>query len=399
MQSIDQGAPFKSFKILIVDDELYIVDFLKEALEFWGYEVITAPDAFSAFAIIKNGNISLLITDIKMEANDSGLKLIENTRLLFPDLMVILITGSFVDDGALNFCERNRVSFLQKPIRASELKVLINNNFSQHFKEIELKSDIQAAKKIIENTFPKKNPDNKKLDIFSIYRPVFDIGGDFYDFIDMGGGRHLFYLCDVEGHGIHAAIFANTIRIFLRAFAETIEGLDNIVNKLNRSLCLETQSNSMATAFFACYDSRGNQLVYVNAGHEQPLLYRASTGELERLETTGTIIGIFETAYYELKKTSLEEGDILFLFTDGVCDNYNTSYQNYSVDKIKEIILNYKDENSESIGRHILSQIQKHLGGNPQHDDLAFIILKINQAVTFENDIKPSGQTVIKNLK
>ncbi len=398
MQSIDQSVPFKSFKILIVDDESYIVDFLKEALEFWGYEVITAQEAALAFDIIKNGGISLLITDIKMEANDSGLKLIENTRLLFPDLMVILITGSFVDDGTVNFCERNRVSFLQKPIRASELKVLINNNFSQHLKEVELKSDIQAAKKIIENTFPKKNPDNKRLDIFSIYRPVFDIGGDFYDFIDMGNDKFLFYLCDVEGHGIHAAIFANTVRIFLRAFAETTEGIDNIVNKLNRSLCIETQSNSMATAFFACYDSQNGQLVYVNAGHEQPLLYRASTGELERLETTGTIIGIFETACYESKKTSLEEGDILFLFTDGVCDNYNTSYQNYSVDRIKELILNYKDENSESIGRHILSQIQKHLGGNPQHDDLAFIILKIKPSVSCDNKIKPSVQTVTKSL-
>ncbi len=396
MKSIEQGSMLKSFKILIVDDESYIVDFLKEALEFWGYEVITAQDAASAFDIIKSTSISLLITDIKMEANDSGLKLIENTRILFPDLMVILITGSFVDDGTVIFCERNRVSFLQKPIRASELKVLINNNFSQHIREIELKSDIEAAKKIIENTFPKKNPDNKKIDMFSIYRPVFDIGGDFYDFIDMEGGRHLFYLCDVEGHGIHAAIFANTIRIFLRAFAETIEGLDNIVNKLNRSLCLETQSNSMATAFFACYDPQSGQLIYVNAGHEQPLLYRASTGELERLETTGTIIGIFETAYYESKKTSMEEGDILFLFTDGVCDNYNTSYQNYSVDKIKEVILSYKDENSESIGRHILSQIQKHLGGNPQHDDLAFIILKINPAAGCETEMNRQFKPLLK---
>ncbi len=377
MRSVNQPGSSKAFRILIVDDESYIIDFLKEALEFWGYEVICSKDSNCAFEIIKNDHISLLITDIKMESEDSGLKLIENAKFLFPDMMSILITGSFVDERIMNFCERNRVSFLQKPIRANELKVLINNTFTQHIKETEIKSDIEAARKIIENTFPKKHPAGDKIDIFSIYRPVFDIGGDFYDFIEQNDGRYLFYLCDVEGHGIHAAIFANTIRIFFRAYADTIIGLDNIINKLNCALCAETQSNSMATAFFASYDPADNLLCYVNAGHEQPILYRAADSSIERLESSGTIMGIFETVVYKVNRVIMEEGDILFLFTDGVCDNYNTSYQSFSVDKIKEVILSNKNETSEKIGRNILNKIQKHLGGNPQHDDLAFIIMKV----------------------
>ncbi|OQA81665.1 MAG: Phosphoserine phosphatase RsbU [bacterium ADurb.Bin243] len=378
MEAANHISSIKPFKILIVDDEAYIIDFLKEALLFWGYEVISAFTAQEAFEIIKTNDITLLITDIKMEASDSGLRLVEDARALFPNLLIILVTGSFVDDNTMKFCETNSVSFLQKPIRANELKILINNTFCQHQKEIELKSDIEAAKKIIENTFPKKNPENSKIDIFSIYKPVYDIGGDFYDFIDLGGGKLLFYLCDVQGHGVHAAIFANTIRIFLRAFAETTEGLDNIVKRLNASMCAETHSNLMATAFFACYDTESGTLSFVNAGHEPPLLYRAAAGSFERLESGGTIIGIFESAEYLMHKTVLEPDDILFLYTDGVCDNYNINFQNFSIDKINEIITANKNENSQHIGRQILNRIQKHLGGNPQHDDLAFILLKIN---------------------
>lgn len=383
MQSATQTtSSVKPFRILIVDDEVYILDFLREALEFWGYEVVSASDSAAAFEIVKRGGISLLITDIRMEEDDSGIKLIENSKTLFPDLMIIIVTGSFADERTMNFCEHNDVSYLQKPLRANELKALITKTFSQHARELELKSDIQAAKKIIENTFPRKNPECPAIDLFSIYRPVYDIGGDFYDFIKLEDGRHLIYLCDVEGHGIHAAIFANTIRIFMRAFAETTPDLGRIVEKLNRAICAETRSNSMATAFFACYDPSDNSMLYVNAGHEQPLLYRAGAPAPEFLETTGTIIGIFEDADYKVFRTDLAPGDILFLYTDGVCDNYNASYENFSIETVKETIAEHKNENSHFIGRRIISRLQKHLGGNLQHDDLAFILLKINQAAS-----------------
>lgn len=378
MKSQSQASSIKPFRILAVDDEAYILDFLKEALEFWGYEVVTAADSRSAFDIIKSGDFSLLITDIKMEESDSGIKLIENTKALFPDLMIIVITGSFADEKAMLLCAEHEVSYLQKPLRAKELKALVSKTVQQHLREIELKIDIQAAKKIIENTFPKKNPDSSRIDLFSIYRPVYDIGGDFYDFIQLSGGRHLIYLCDVEGHGIHAAIFANTIRIFLRAFAETSTDPGEMVARLNRAISAETHSNSMATAFFAFYDPADNSLCYVNAGHEHPVLFRAAEGSFERLETTGTIIGIFEDASYETKRTTLNEGDILFLYTDGVCDNYNVKYQHFTIEMASAIILDNKNENSQFIGRRIISRIQQQLGGNPQHDDLAFILLKIN---------------------
>ena len=378
MKSASQASSVKPFRILAVDDETYILDFLKEALEFWGYEVVTTSDSRSAFETIKGGGISLLITDIKMEENDSGIKLIENSRTLFPDLIIIVITGSFADEKTMSFCAMHEVSYLQKPLRANELKALVNKTVLQHTRETELKIDIQAAKKIIENTFPQKNPDSPKIDLFSIYRPVYDIGGDFYDFIQLSDGRHLIYLCDVEGHGIHAAIFANTIRIFLRAFSETATDLGGMGARLNRAISAETQSNSMATAFFACYDPADNSLCYVNAGHEHPVLFRAAESSFERLETTGTIIGIFEDASYETKRTLLGDGDLLFLYTDGVCDNYNVSYQHFTIEMASKIIFENKSENSQFIGRRIISRIQQQLGGNPQHDDLAFILLKIN---------------------
>lgn len=371
------SSSVKEFTILIVDDEQYVLDFLSEALQFWGYKVITASDSHAALEMLKNKEITLLITDIKMEADDAGLRLITDARSQFPELIIILITGSFVDERTMKFCEQNSVSFLQKPLRANELKVLINNTFIKHLREIEFKSDIQAAKKIIENTFPKSYPKSDKFDLFSLYKPVFDIGGDFYDFIDLKTGRFLLYLCDVQGHGIHAAIFANTIRIFLRAFMESFSDLSEAVSKLNDSMCQETRSTTMATAFFTEYNSEDGVLTYVNAGHEHPILYRAAQNQIESLDSPGMILAIFEGIKYEKYQIKLNQGDILFIYTDGVCDNYNINYQSFSIDRVRAIIQTNATDTAENIGKKVFREIQKHLGGNPQHDDLAFILLKV----------------------
>jgi len=367
----------QNFTVLIVDDEDYIIDFFKEAISYWGYNVVGAQNAVEALDLMRESRVHLLITDNNMENPDDGMKLALRAREIFPDTIVFLMTGQYVDDETLKFCENNYISFLQKPIRTSELKILIKNTVGNYNKQIEYKSDIEAARKIIESTFPKSLPSYKNAEFFSIYKPVFDIGGDFYDFVRVSEEQCIFYLCDVQGHGIHSAIFSNTIRIFFRAFIETTKDLSEIAARLNNSMCSETHSKSMATAFFSDFNPRTGDLSYVNAGHEIPLLYKAASASFEEIEIGGTILAIFNDLKYEKKTTRLSAGDIFFLYTDGVCDNYNINFQGFKIDSVREIIEENHKESAEDIGHKIFSGIQKHLGGNPQNDDMAFIILKM----------------------
>jgi len=142
-------------------------------------------------------------------------------------------------------------------------------------------------------------------------------------------------------------------------------------------MCAETHSKSMATAFFSDFNPGTGDLSYVNAGHEIPLLYRAASCSFEEIEVGGTILAIFNDLKYEKKTTRLFAGDIFFLYTDGVCDNYNINFQGFKIDSVREIIKENNSESAEEIGHKIFSGIQKHLGGNPQNDDMAFIIMKI----------------------
>lgn len=370
------NANSSGFNILIVDDEEYIVDFLREALNFWGYATQVATKVADALEILKSSKINLLLTDKNIESEDSGLELALQAKKIAPEIMIFLITGNFVDDETLKFCEKNSITFLQKPIRSNELKILITNTYNNYQREIELKSDINAAKKIIEGALPKSLPVYDGIEFYGVYKPVFDIGGDFYDFVKLNSNECVFYLCDVQGHGIQAALFANTIRTFFKVFAESTSNLSELAYKLNNCMCAETHSNSMATGIFLRFNALTSEVNYVNAGHEYPLYYDSATGEISEIASTGTILAIFENSNYEDKTLKLKPGDILMVYTDGVCDNYGINNKTFSIEKIKEIFKKFHNESAEFISLKIFSEIHKQLGGNPQQDDLAFLMVK-----------------------
>jgi len=374
----DRKSNRERFTVLVVDDEEYIVEFFCAALKTWGYNVLAAQNSQEALAVLANYRVDILIVDNWLEEKDYGKMVIEEAQKLYAEAICVLITGLDFGDELLEYCEKNSVIFLQKPIRSNELKILINNVVEKSRKEKEFRQDIGVARSVIENNFPDRLPAYEKTDFFAIYKPVYDVGGDFYDFIELGPENCAFCICDVQGHGLHSALFANSLRIYFRAFVEMIgNDLGVLTAKLNRAMCRQTRSNLMATGFFATFDSSNGEMAYVNSGHEYPIIYRSGESRCELVTSNDMILAIFEEAQYNCRKLTLEKGDIFFAYTDGVCDNHNINNQKFSLDSIKSIIESNSYESAEFIGNKIFSEIKKHIGANLQEDDLAFIILKM----------------------
>jgi putative ABC transport system permease protein len=196
-----------------------------------------------------------------------------------------------------------------------------------------LRRELQVASEVQRRLFPDKLPETAVVNCAGMCLPARGVGGDYYDFIDLGNRHMGIALADVAGKGIAAALVMSVVQASLRSLAEsTGASLAGLASKMNRLLYRSTGPNSYATFFYAQFDEERRQLRYVNAGHNPPYLLRASTGELEELSVGGTIIGMFPVARYEEAIVEFQPGDVLMAFTDGVSEAHDPAEDEFGED-------------------------------------------------------------------
>ena len=146
------------------------------------------------------------------------------------------------------------------------------------------------------------------------------MGGDYYDFLDLGSGRVGLVLADISGKGMSAALLMANLQANLRSqYALALEDIPRLLRSVNRLFYKNTENNNYATTFFAVYDDETRRLRYVNCGHNPPLLVRAN-GSVERLEATATVLGLFEEWDCSVAELELAAGDVLVIYTDGISE-------------------------------------------------------------------------------
>jgi sigma-B regulation protein RsbU (phosphoserine phosphatase) len=245
------------------------------------------------------------------------------------------------------------------------------------------------ASEVQKRLFPEKSPQSASLQLAGVCIPARGVGGDYYDFLDLGGHRLGIALADVAGKGIAAALIMSIVQASMRSLAGA-EGvsLAELASKMNRLLHRSTGSNSYATFFYAQVDEETRQMRYVNAGHNPPYLLRngthhpvpfvASTAQIEELTTGGTIIGMFAQSSYEEAVLDLHSGDILIAFTDGVPEALNPKDEEFGEDRLKEALRANAYLPVNEMAARILQQLKTWIADAAQYDDLTFIVMKVN---------------------
>lgn len=244
-----------------------------------------------------------------------------------------------------------------------------------------MKRDLEIAKDIQSWLLPGAPLQIPGYQIAYATQPANTVAGDYYDVIlrpgrSLNEDRILFVVADVAGKSIPAAMLMATFQASLRTLSTSGVALAELVAGVNRYAC----SNSMGggrftTAFFAELDPATGDIVYVNAGHNVPIL-RRKIGALERLEAGGIPIGIFAESPYQLGTTRLERGDWLVIFTDGVVEAVNGKDEEYGEPELIRLV----DRESRSVPaellRSLLAELDGHVGNTPQHDDITCLLLK-----------------------
>jgi sigma-B regulation protein RsbU (phosphoserine phosphatase) len=178
--------------------------------------------------------------------------------------------------------------------------------------------ELQIAQEIQRSLFPRRVPSLPGLELAAESRPCFQVGGDYYDFIPLGGERLALVVADVSGKGTPASILMASVHASLRATAGA-EAPARLLERLNRFLCASTQESKYVTLFYGEVEPRERRLSYVNAGHVPPYLLRAGGG-VDRLRSGGPVLGLLEDARYEAGEVVLAPGDLLAVVTDGVTE-------------------------------------------------------------------------------
>ena len=218
--------------------------------------------------------------------------------------------------------------------------------------------------------------------------PARSVGGDYYDFLDLGDQRIGIALADIAGKGVAAALIMAVVQASLRIVAaEGGTSLPELAAKMNGFLHRSTGSNSYATFFYAQLDERSRQLRYVNAGHNPPYLVRPAAGHRGHARFTtgdpgahigGTVLGLFPQMSYEEATVDLRSGDVLVAFTDGVTEALNSAEEEFGEERLKDLLRGVVHLPAPEISSRISEGLRGWIKDTAQYDDLTFVVMKVN---------------------
>ncbi len=269
-----------------------------------------------------------------------------------------------------------------------------------------LESELAIAHEVQDLLFPADLSGLAALEVHGVCRPARTVSGDYYDFIPLREDRLVLAVGDISGKGISAALLMATVHAFVRAYSlepertlasvaldaglptdrvlpmyyrgdgtgdsELAPGL--LMATLNYQLYRSTPPEKYATMFLGCYDAASRSLTYSNAGHLPPLVI-SNNGQVRRLETSGTVIGLFDGMSYDESTIGMEPGDIFIAYSDGVTEPEN-EFGEFGEERLIELIQAYRDQPLARISEMVTGAVTDWIAGGEQPDDVTLVLAR-----------------------
>jgi stage II sporulation SpoE-like protein len=238
-----------------------------------------------------------------------------------------------------------------------------------------LLQEIAVARAVQRNLLPRQRPALQTLDYCGNCIQARTVGGDYYDFLDMGPGRVGFVLADVSGKGVAAALVMANLQGSIHNAGSNLRDLPKLLASVNDHLYKYTDPEHYATLFFGCYDDDARSLAYVNCGHSPPLLLRGS-GSVERLAPTATVLGLFGHWECSLAETRIQAGDVLSIFTDGITETTGSGPEEFGEGRLLKIMRDSKDLEAAAILRQVEQAVEQFRASEFLQDDLTLVVAR-----------------------
>jgi sigma-B regulation protein RsbU (phosphoserine phosphatase) len=385
-------------KILVVDDEpdlqMLMLQKFRSKVSSREYEFLFASDGVEALETITNhDNLSLILSDINMPKMD-GLTLLDELQSLNrADLKTIMVSAYGDMENIRTAMNRGAYDFVTKPIDFKDLEITIEKTLNAitillKSKEMEeqlnaLNYDLDMAariqQKLLHQDFP-VFPDDKRFSIFANMIAAKHVGGDFYDFFKYDDDHVAFFIGDVAGKGMPAAIYMAVCRTMLKAIGSEVLSPADCVAKVNNMLIPESDISTFVTVFYGVLNLKTGVVNFCNGGHNLPYIHRAD-GKVEEMEDVGgLLLGKFENAPYDEGHVQLKPGDTIITFTDGVTEAESESGEYFDEVRVTDYLSNNPSKTLSSLVKGLFLEVMKFSGTADQSDDITMLAIRYDES-------------------
>jgi sigma-B regulation protein RsbU (phosphoserine phosphatase) len=239
-----------------------------------------------------------------------------------------------------------------------------------------MERELQVARQVQASLIPAELPEIAGWDLAAFWQPAREVGGDFYDFIRIDPGRLGVAIADVSDKGMGAALFMALTRSIVRASAAAPDSPDGSMSKANRLICADASNGMFVTLFYGELHQETGAFTYVNAGHNPPLLYHSQQTGLAELTRTGMALGVDDSQQMKQRAESLDPGDFILMYTDGVIEATNAEEQEFGMEQLRRIVLENGSAPAPDMARAIKQALEEFTGSAPQSDDITVVVVK-----------------------
>ncbi len=387
INDINTGSP-QGARVMIVDDDIINLQLLLNQLTKAGYSVTSFSGGEDALASIASGtSYDIILLDVMMPVI-SGYEVCSRIREKFTahELPIIMLTAKNTNQDIITGMNLGANDYITKPFDRDVLLARVKSYVSlkkavdEQKKFIEVKQELEIAKKIQLAILPHTLPEITGLSINARYEPMTEIGGDFYDFLHLDGRRIGVLIADVTGHGVPAALISSMVKIAYYMSADSAADPAGLLEKMNASL-IDHIYGRFITAFYAFIDLHEMKMTYSNAAHWPMYIHTKANGELRELTVKGKLIGLNRDEKYNNITIDIKKGERLVFFTDGVVEEKNIDGEFLDEKNLEKLI---KENPSKSPGElldeifNILYSRSVNYYKSGFNDDITMLVIDID---------------------
>ncbi|NIR49627.1 fused response regulator/phosphatase [candidate division KSB1 bacterium] len=392
--------------VYVVDDDELVTTTLSSYLEMeTDYEVHAFHSGIEALNELKKNPPDVVVSDFLMPKMD-GLQFLSEVKNMYPDCTRILLTGYADKENAIKAInEVGLYQYIEKPWDNEHLKLLIRNGVShkqlrcvleEKIRELDdvllekdalaqrndmLKQELLLAQSVQQSMLPQAFPSSDGFSIVAKYQPALEIGGDFYDVINLADDRLAILIADVTGHGIQAALMTVLLKSAFATFRDQNPRPQDILKYMNQVLCKVLPKGHFVAAMIAIVDLRNSTCTLVNAGVPHPYHLKSRDKTTDRIPANGLLLGIADDKLFnpgEEVSVQLQKGDRLILFTDGITEAENESQEHFENTVLFQTLKKISHKSNHEILEELTQAARNFSTAEHKWDDVTIIGIESN---------------------
>jgi sigma-B regulation protein RsbU (phosphoserine phosphatase) len=367
-------------RVLVADDQIDILRALRLLLNDAGFDTETVSTVPEVLSRVNQQPYDLLLMDLNYTRDTTsgreGLELLDTVHEADAALPVVVMTGWGNIDTAVEAMRRGARSFVQKPWDDLTLVEVVRREVQEgsamRRRDASLQREQDEARLIQRALLPSAMPEIRGCRLAALWTPASGIGGDCYDVLAFGDSRVAISIADVIGKGLPAALLMSNLQAAVRAFATPAAEPQEVCASVNRLLCRNIACGKFVTFCYAVIDVAARVVSYSNAGHFPPMLVHAD-GRVDRLSTTGVVLGVASDWIYSRQDVPLTPGARLVCFTDGLTEAANRDGEEFGDDRLVDTVRANRERSADELAALVLETVKAWIGNGLQ-DDATLIV-------------------------